>query len=570
MRYRANTFSPTARPAVLAVVVSLVTLVLPVERASATTGFGDRMLELVNRARAAQGVGPVLASPSLASVAGDAPYAGCGYPVAGRSKDMGVRNYFSHTIRDCGGRGMTSMLTAAGVTYREAAENIAWVSGMTDPLMAAERLHNDLMGSPQHRANILNPAFTHLGVGSWHTAPGESWSGGGAALRNVYLTTAIFAHLPSAPPPAGGGYHPLTPARILDTRFGEGPLGPGETMDVQITGQGGVPGAGVAAVVLNMVVAGASAPSYLTVFPAGEAMPTASNLNYTAGATVANLVTAKLGDDGRLSVFNAAGSTDVIADVEGWYDDGTVAAGARYHPLTPSRILDTRFGAGPLGAAATLELQVTGQGGVPSTGVSAVILNVAVTGATLASYLTAFPTGELLPLTSNLNFGPGQTVPNLVTAKLGDGGRLSLFNAAGSTHVIADVAGWYDDGTSTTGGRYHPVTPSRILDTRFGPGPLGPAATMGVQLAGQGGVPATGASAVVLNVAVTGPTAPSYLTVFPGGEAMPVASNLNFAAGETVPNLVVAKLGAGGALSTYNAAGTTHVIADVAGWFDAG
>ncbi|HEX2117574.1 MAG TPA: hypothetical protein VHF91_00195, partial [Acidimicrobiales bacterium] len=219
---------------------------------------------------------------------------------------------------------------------------------------------------------------------------------------------------------------------------------------------------------------------------------------------------------------------------------------------------------------ATIELQVTGQGGVPATGVSAVILNVAVTGASLTSYLTVFPAGEALPLASNLNFAAGQTVPNLVTAKLGAGGRLSLFNAAGSTDVIADVAGWYDDGTSTTGGRFHPVTPSRILDTRFGAGPLGPAATMGVQVAGQGGVPAMGATAVVLNVAVTGPTASTYLTVFPGGEAVPVASNLNFVAGQTVPNLVAAKLGTGGTLSAYNAAGTTHLVADVAGWFDAG
>ncbi|MGH9265953.1 MAG: PKD domain-containing protein, partial [Acidimicrobiales bacterium] len=296
----------------------------------------------------------------------------------------------------------------------------------------------------------------------------------------------------------------------------------------------------------------------------------ASNLNYAAGATVANLVTAKLGAGGRLSVFNAAGWTDVIADVEGWYDDGTVADGAGYHPLTPARILDTRFGLGPLGPAATFDLQVTGQGGVPATGVSAVILNVAVTGATMAGYLTAFPAGEALPPTSNLNFVAGQTVPNLVTAKLGAGGRLSLFNAAGSTDVIADVAGWYDDGASTTGGRFHPVTPGRVLDTRFGAGPLGPAATMGVQVAGEGGVPATGATAVVLNVAVTGPTASSYLTVFPGGEAMPVVSNLNFVAGQTVPNLVVAKLGAGGSLAAYNAAGTTDLVADVAGWFDAG
>ena len=62
----------------------------------------------------------------------------------------------------------------------------------------------------------------------------------------------------------------------------------------------------------------------------------------------------------------------------------------------------------------------------------------------------------------------------------------------------------------------------------------------------------------------------SFLTVFPAGEALPLASNLNFRPGQTVPNLVVAKQGAGGRMAIYNAAGTAHVIADVAGWFDAG
>ena len=128
----------------------------------------------------------------------------------------------------------------------------------------------------------------------------------------------------------------------------------------------------------------------------------------------------------------------------------TSVPGARYNPLTPSRILDTRFGNGApaamVGPGATLELQVTGRGGVPASGVSAVVMNVTVTQPTAASYLTAFPTGEVLPLAANLNFVAGQTVPNLVVAKVGAGGKVSLYNAAGGVHVIADVAGWYDAG----------------------------------------------------------------------------------------------------------------------------
>jgi hypothetical protein len=253
------------------------------------------------------------------------------------------------------------------------------------------------------------------------------------------------------------------------------------------------------------------------------------------------------------------------------------SAGTRFHALTPSRILDTRSGngapVGPLGPGATMNLQVTGRGGVPSTGVSAVVVNVTVTDATAMSYLTVYPAGEARPLAANLNYGPGQVVPNLFTAKVGANGQLSMFNAAGTAQVIADVAGWYDDGTSATGALFHPVTPNRILDTRTGLGapaaPLGPGATMNLQVTGRGGIPSTGVSGVVVNVTVTQPTALSYLTGFPAGEALPLAANLVYLPGQTVPNLVSAKVGASGQLSLYNAGGSVHVIGDVAGWFDA-
>ena len=121
--------------------------------------------------------------------------------------------------------------------------------------------------------------------------------------------------------------------------------------------------------------------------------------------------------------------------------------GARYNSLSPARILDTREGNGapaaPLGSGKTLDLQVTGRGGVPSSGVSAVVLNVTVTEPSAGGFLTAFPTGEARPNASNLNFTAGQTVPNLVVAKLGAGGKASLYNPFGSVQVIADVAGWY-------------------------------------------------------------------------------------------------------------------------------
>ncbi|MGI8808176.1 MAG: hypothetical protein ACR2KK_10105, partial [Acidimicrobiales bacterium] len=91
--------------------------------------------------------------------------------------------------------------------------------------------------------------------------------------------------------------------------------------------------------------------------------------------------------------------------------------------------------------------------------------------------------------------------------------------------------------------------------------------TVSLTVTGRGGVPAEGVSSVVLNVAVTQPTADGYLTVFPAGAARPLASNINFAPGQTVSNAVVAKVGAGGKVDIFNAQGATHVVVDVQGWF---
>jgi hypothetical protein len=181
--------------------------------------------------------------------------------------------------------------------------------------------------------------------------------------------------------------------------------------------------------------------------------------------------------------------------------------------------------------------------------------------------LTAYPTGDVPPLASNLNFGPGQTVPNLVVIKLGNGGKFSIYNAQGATDVIADVVGWYSSGPSVTTGVLTPLPPSRILDTRATHSPVGPNSSIDVQAAGQGGVPATGVSAVIVNLTATDPTAGSYLTAYPAGGAVPLASNLNFGPAQTIPNLVVVKLGNGGKFSVYNAQGNTDVIADVIGWY---
>jgi len=194
-----------------------------------------------------------------------------------------------------------------------------------------------------------------------------------------------------------------------------------------------------------------------------------------------------------------------------------------------------------------------------------------------AGWLTAYPTGTNRPVSSNLNWAKGQTIPNLVETPVGANGRINMYNSGpGSNNIVADVEGWVaiPSGTPGPDGLYNPVVPTRLLDTRSGPypvgqtqaAPFGPNQTKQVHVTGVGPIPASGVEAVILNVTVANPTSEGYLTVFPGG-SLPLASNLNFVANQVIPNRVITPVDSSGRVSIFNGYGTVNVIVDVGGWF---
>ena len=222
-------------------------------------------------------------------------------------------------------------------------------------------------------------------------------------------------------------------------------------------------------------------------------------------------------------------------------------------PVPPSRLLDTRTTGSPIGSTQSRSLKVTGVGGVPATGVSAVVLNVTVTETTSTGFLTVSPTGTTRPTVSNLNWPMGATIPNAVIVKVGTNGQVDLFQSGpGSAQVIVDVAGYYVDGTVVAPGGFTSLAPSRILDTRnVGGKQLVSGETRDLAILNNGGVPASNVSAVVLNVTVTDTTGTGYLTVFPSAAGRPTASNLNWTPGLTIPNLVTVKVGTNGSVSLF-------------------
>jgi hypothetical protein len=370
---------------------------------------------------------------------------------------------------------------------------------------------------------------------------------------------------------------PLTPARVLDTRAGSkvgNATGSAAALELSVLGKGGLPTTGLAAVSLNVTVANGENPAvgggYVTVFPCG-ALPDASNLNFVEGQTVPNAVIAPVSTTGTIC-FYLYGTAHLIADVSGYFP-----IGSDFTSLTPTRLLDTRA-TGKVGNAAgtgaPLELSVWGKGGLPASDVGAVAVNVTVAEGENPTfgggYVTVYPCGAR-PDASNLNFVTGQTVPNLVIAPVSATGKI-CFYVYGTAHLIADVSGYVP-----TGSDFVSLTPARLVNTRGG-AKIGNAAGTGtileVSVLGRAGLPGAASGipvigALAMNVTVTNSESPSigggYVTVFPCG-TRPDASNLNFIADQTIANAVIAPISASGTICFY-VYGTTHLLADVSGYF---
>jgi hypothetical protein len=355
------------------------------------------------------------------------------------------------------------------------------------------------------------------------------------------------------------GFVGITPARLLDTRTGEGqPAAQDSVTEVSVASVSGLPADG-AAVVLNVTVDGPAAAGFVTAYPCGTARPLASSVNFLAGQTISNSVTVAVGTGGKVCLFSSR-ATHLVVDAMGAYSQSS--GQGRLNGLTPSRLVDTRDEGTKLERAAVREIQVTGRGGVDAAATS-VVLNVTATEPDAAGFFTVFPCGVATPWTSNVNFVAGQTVASAVTTAVGTGGKVCVATSAPS-HLVVDVTGDYVAGRPT--GALGTTTIERVLDTREASSPTAGAplearTIQEVQVSGRAGVPA-GAAAVVLNVTVDAPAGPGFVTVFPCGTSLPLASNVNFVAGQTVSNAVTTALGTGGKVCVYSMT-SAHVVVDV-------
>lgn len=249
-----------------------------------------------------------------------------------------------------------------------------------------------------------------------------------------------------------------------------------------------------------------------------------------------------------------------------------------FNTVPSKRILDTRDGVGavkaPVAARSTLTFTATDADTGPN--VAAVVLNVTAVDPGTSGYLTVFATGTPQPLASNLNFQPGQNVPNLVITPVGPNGQVSIFNGSdGTVDMLADIHGYYLGGTNTgEAGTFVPTGSQRFLDTRGGiPGrapQVGPKAVIKLPIAGRNGIPAD-ASAVVANITAVQGAGKGFITAFPD-DPQPFVSNLNYKKKEDRANLALTQLSPiDGSLSLYNGSPTAvDLVVDITGYYVGG
>jgi hypothetical protein len=323
---------------------------------------------------------------------------------------------------------------------------------------------------------------------------------------------------------------------------------------------------------LNVTATEAKQAGYVSVYPSGTRRPIVSNLNLDlVGQTAANLVTVGVGANGKVTLFTSGG-THLVADVAGYYTPAVTSTEGRLQTAAPARILDTREGLGApaakLGAGQQIDLQVTGRGPVPSSGVSAVVLNVTGAQASLPGFVTVWPAATDRPVVSNLNLSGGDTRANLAIVPVSADGKVSLFTSGGAD-LVADVAGWFTDSTAPEDsvGLFVPITPTRVLDTRQEPtAPLSPTSSVTRLIGSTSVVPPDSSVAVVANITATESNAAGYITAWPAHTERPLVSNLNTTrAGQTVPNAALVPLDLD-ELSLFTQTGA-QLIVDIDGWY---
>lgn len=260
-------------------------------------------------------------------------------------------------------------------------------------------------------------------------------------------------------------FYPLSPCRVMDTRPGsgpEGPLGPPPFSAASrlrvvpvLSSRCAIPPNAVA-YSLNLTVVPNGSLGYMSVWPAGRAQPTASTLNSSDGAVLANSVLVPAGDAGAINIYAEVSGTatvDAILDINGYFA-APGPGGLSLYPSMPCRVADTRQAPGLNGAFGppsmfngeirTFPMRLS-DCAIPFTA-QAYALNVTVVPTGELGYLSIYPTGSAPPGVSTLNSWNGRILANSAIVPAGINGSVNVFTSlptGATTDVVLDLFGYF-------------------------------------------------------------------------------------------------------------------------------
>jgi surface protein len=338
---------------------------------------------------------------------------------------------------------------------------------------------------------------------------------------------------------ASDGFVPMTPARVLDTRTGSGPVTAGDSVTATLTG---IPAEATAAVV-NVTAVNANGNGYFTVWNCDGDAPGTSNGNFVGIDTVAANVITAIGDNNEICIQAGDADTQIIVDQMGYF-----AAGSGIETLSPTRVLDTRTSTGPVtpGTTTTITMNDLADDAV------AAIVNITATNATGDGYFTAWNCDSDAPGTSNGNYVGVTTIANTAIIELGDTNDICVTTGDAAADLLVDVFGYF---TQDSG--YTPVTPTRSLDTRTGATTITPGVTTKINLAD---VPA--GNAAIMNITATGATGDGYFTAWNCDGTAPDTSNGNYVGVTTIANSAIITTNTDGDICIQTGQNSADILID--------
>ena len=371
------------------------------------------------------------------------------------------------------------------------------------------------------------------------------------SLASVVALPAEDAFATTTP----GTFHALAPTRVTSTS-----VATHQTLSITVGGHGGVPTSGVAAVAITLSAVSPTSPGGLTAWQGGV-RPATTTLRFAAKQSVTNGAVIPVSSTGKIGVYNSsAGSVTVAVDVDGYYTNGASSAAGAFHVLTPVRVVAPTT----LSGGHTITEAIAGHGGVPSSNVGAVALNITITSTTHAGALLAFAHGAVAPGDAVVRFVTGQFAAAFAIVGVSAGGLIDIKNTAtsGSVSVSVDVAGYFTAGESAIAGSTTALPLARAVSAT-----IAAHGTLNVGLGGRGGVAFQGVAAAIVTLTAATPGGSGTLIAYRSGATRPSTTSLRFTSGRPSVTTALVATSTTSTIAIYNSASVSmQVIVDVSGY----